>query len=275
MTSAKPVRRAALIGSSFAAGPDIDPIIEADAGRSANNYGEIVARNLGATITDLAVSGATTANMLSTVQRFGRRRFPPQVPQLPPDADLVMITGGGNDLGYLQSIMPAAMAGRFDGSLPTRPLALATRLIFGTPKGKDTEVAASGLTQVVQAVRDRAPGARIVLVGYPVLFAADSVTDPQERIRPDDLAAIKQIGQRLDRAYELAAERTGAELIRTWEFSRDHAAGSARPWVNGIRGVPGDGAALHPNAAGHRAMADAVLALLTADEPPRTAADRK
>ncbi|GAB3917161.1 hydrolase [Microlunatus endophyticus] len=275
MNPAHAIRRVALIGSSFAAGPDIDPIIEATAGRSGNNYGEIVARHLGATIADLAVSGATTANMLSTVQRFGRRRFPPQVPQLPDDVELVMITGGGNDLGYLQSIMPAAMAGRFDGSVITRPLALATRLIFGTPEGKDAEVAASGLTQVVRAVRDRAPGARVVLVGYPVLFGADSLTDPQERIRPADLAAIKEIGRRLDQAYELAAERTGAELIKTWEFSHGHAAGSAEPWVNGIRGVPGDGAALHPNAAGHRALADAVLALLRTDGPRRTAADRR
>lgn len=258
MSSANSLRRVVLIGSSFAAGPDIDPVIEPAAGRSGNNYGEIVARRLGAAITDLAVSGATTENMLLTGQRFGRRRFAPQVPQIPEDAELVMITAGGNDLGYLQATIPIAVAARFDESAMTRPLGMATRLIFGTPKAKDVEVPASGLAEVVRAARQRAAGARLILVGYPTLFGAG----PEQGIRDADLAAIREIGRRLDRAYELAAERTGAELIRTWELSRDHVAGTSEPWVNGIRGVPGDGAALHPNAAGHRAMGEAVLALL-------------
>lgn len=60
MKSANGIRRVALIGSLFAVGPDIEPMIEPVAGRSGNNYGEIVARRLGAAIADLAVSGATT-----------------------------------------------------------------------------------------------------------------------------------------------------------------------------------------------------------------------
>lgn len=143
MKAANGIRRVALIGSSFAAGPDIEPLIEPVAGRSGNNYGEIVARRLGAAVADLAVSGATTDTVLSAVQRIGRRRFPPQLPQIPEDADLIMVTAGGNDLGYLQSIIPAALAGRFDTAMITRPLAMATRLIFGTPTGKDVEVAAT------------------------------------------------------------------------------------------------------------------------------------
>ena len=262
MNSTTGIRQVALIGSSFAAGPEIDPVIEPAAGRSGNNYGEIVARRLGARIADLAVSGATTDTMLSSVQRTGPNRFPPQLPQIPDDTDLIMVTAGGNDLGYLQSIVPAAMAGRWETKMITRPLALGLRLIFGTPKGKDVEVPADGLARVVHAARQRATGARVVLVGYPTLFGSDSSNDPAQYIRPADLAAIRDIADRLNHAYELAAERTGAELIKTWELGRDHGVGSAEPWVNGVAGVPGDGSALHPNAAGHRAMAEAVLALL-------------
>lgn len=265
MTSSPSIRRVVLLGSSFAAGPGIEPIIDPAAGRSGNNYGEIVARELDAAITDLAVSGATTANLLSTTQRLGRHRFAAQIPQVPADADLITITAGGNDLGYLKSIVAPVLAGRLSARSVGRPFGRLLRRISGPPRGGDTKVAADGLARSVQAARARAAGARVILVGYPTLIGPDTVTGADLPVETAELAAIRAIGERLDQAYELAVERTGAELIKTWELGRDHAIGSREPWVNGVRTNPGNGSAMHPNAAGHRAMAEAVLALLAPD----------
>ena len=59
----------AALGSSFAAGPTIEPMADVDAMRSTRNYPHLLAAALGAHLVDLTVSGATTANILRTPQR--------------------------------------------------------------------------------------------------------------------------------------------------------------------------------------------------------------
>ncbi len=92
------------MGSSFAAGPGIPPLQSSDGasacGRSAVNYPSIVAREIGADLTDVSCSGATTAHVLRDPQ--GAR--PPQIQAVTPDTRLVTITIGGNDVNYLGSI---------------------------------------------------------------------------------------------------------------------------------------------------------------------------
>ena len=67
------------IGSSFAAGPGITPVQSstgaAACARSGNNYASVVGRDLGANLTDVTCSGATTANVLTTSQNGSPRRF--------------------------------------------------------------------------------------------------------------------------------------------------------------------------------------------------------
>ena len=93
------VRLVAALGSSFAAGPGIEPVADTGAMRSGANNAHLLATTLGADLTDLTVSGATTANILDEPQlsRTGVR-YPPQVSGLPAEADLVTVTAGGNDL---------------------------------------------------------------------------------------------------------------------------------------------------------------------------------
>src|SRR3569623_115027 len=57
------------LGSSFAAGPGIEPVADAGAMRAARNYPHLLAERLGAELTDLTVSGATTGTILSKAQR--------------------------------------------------------------------------------------------------------------------------------------------------------------------------------------------------------------
>jgi hypothetical protein len=63
-------RHLVALGSSFAAGPGIEPIADRGAMRSARNYPHVLAEHFGAQLTDLTVSGATIAR--SCRRRNGR-----------------------------------------------------------------------------------------------------------------------------------------------------------------------------------------------------------
>ncbi|WP_240810943.1 GDSL-type esterase/lipase family protein [Streptomyces tendae] len=71
-----------------------------DCSRSANNYPGVVAREIGANLTDVSCSGATTAHVLR--ERQGTR--PPQIEAVTSATRLVTLTIGGNDVNYLGSI---------------------------------------------------------------------------------------------------------------------------------------------------------------------------
>ena len=68
----------------------------------------MLAERLDADLTDVTISGATTATILDTPQiTVTGVRFPPQLRLLSESADLVTITAGGNDLGYAARTAPS------------------------------------------------------------------------------------------------------------------------------------------------------------------------
>jgi len=151
----KQVKLAAL-GSSFAAGPGIEPVENADAMRSSRNYAHQLAEILGAELVDLTVSGATTTTVVETPQiTMAGVEFAPQIDGLPADADLVMVTAGGNDLQYAGSMLYAAWS-RLQPESP-----ILAMLSQGQPDGileptdQDVEAVARGLVEIVETARPR------------------------------------------------------------------------------------------------------------------------
>ncbi|SHN46695.1 SGNH/GDSL hydrolase family protein [Cryptosporangium aurantiacum] len=248
-------RHVVALGSSFAAGPGIPPVVDATAGRSGSNYAHLLADALGAQLTDLTVSGATTATILDQSQRVARKTYPPQLSGVPADADLVTVTAGGNDLGYLATVLRLAWANRFQRSWLTRPLGNA--LARGPVPVRDPDVAVDGLRQVVEAVRTRAPGARVVLVDYLTILDEKAPPAPFTEAQHK---ALRALGRRVSGAFAVAAQATGADLVKASELSVGHGVGSPEPWVNGFVASPRRAAAaFHPNAAGMRAIADELV----------------
>ena len=171
-----PVRHLCALGSSFAAGPGIDPIEDRRAFRSGNNYAHLLARRLGARLTDLTVSGATTATVIDTEQRMLWWRLPPQVPQVPQDVDLVTVTAGGNDLDYVGSMIRLAYAGLLGRYAIGRPVSrLLARGGIPRPDDGDLRRATTGLVAIVAAVRERAPDTRVLLVDYLTILDSNVV----------------------------------------------------------------------------------------------------
>ncbi|SDF00704.1 GDSL-like Lipase/Acylhydrolase family protein [Blastococcus aurantiacus] len=249
------------LGSSFAAGPFIPPVVDADAGRSGRNYPHLTAARLGAELVDLTVSGATTATILDQSQTtMTGKVYEPQIEGVPRNADVVTITAGGNDLHYTGSMLFAAFAKQ-----PAHPAnrMLAPRFPDGLQEPSDemVETAESGLVRIVEEVSGRTESARIVLVDYLTVIGAGTsggaCFDEAER----DL--FLRMRTALEEAYERAAEESGAELVRVSELSRDHGLDSAEPWVRGLLTDPASSAgSFHPNALGMERVAEELVRLL-------------
>ena len=67
----------------------------------------------------------------------------------------------------------------------------------------------------------------------------------------------------LEGAYERAAARSGADLLRVSALSRDHGLDSPEPWVTGLLTKPSLSAgSFHPNALGMERVAGELVRLL-------------
>lgn len=262
----------AQIGSSFAAGPGIPPVADARARRSGANFASLVRQRLAESrggdtvhLTDLSVSGATLPQLESEPQvpHDGRGVFPPQIPQIPQDADVVLVLGGGNDIGYIGGLFEDTLRGR--GILGG---ALAYVLGgSGAPAADPDRTTESALAArygaVLDAVHARAPGARVVVVEYVRMFGPDASASSTE-FSAERVARHREVGMKLLRATRgaaLAEERKGwCELVRVDETSAAHGLGSKDPWVNGFSwGMFRAGCAFHPNAEGMKGVAELVF----------------
>jgi lysophospholipase L1-like esterase len=250
----------AALGSSFAAGPTIEPVEDADAMRSARNYPHLLAQLLGATLVDLTVSGATTANILSTPQlTMTGREFAPQINGLPADADLVTITAGGNDLQFIGSILFAAWSRHEPGGQMAQLLGQGFTGGIPTVTDDDIDSTAQGLTAIVSAVQKQAHQARVVLVDYLTVVTEQTAAGDSEVFTDEDLRIFLRTQGALAHAYRIAADRSGAGLLTASTISTDHGIGSNDPWVFGFQPVMAKTAgSFHPNEAGMRAIADAL-----------------
>jgi lysophospholipase L1-like esterase len=242
------------LGSSMAAGPGIWPPdlgAPPPAMRSTNNYPHLVAKRLGLRLVDVTYSGATTANLLLESQ-FGAR---PQVEALDGSEELVTVTIGGNDVGYVPMLFAAGLP-RLARSLPLIGGRLREKL---DPTARDRALVEVGesLKEVGRTLRQRAPRAKVLFVDYLTLLPPDGAARPLSDV---DVALGRRVADTLEHLTGAAAADTGCEWVRAAEASREHHAWSSEPWTTrwGLP-IPGRTAPLHPNAAGMRAVADLIV----------------
>ena len=248
-------KRYVALGSSMAAGPGIPPRVPGSpraAGRSARNYGHLVAESLGVGLLDVTYSGATTAHVLHESQRGA----PPQVDALDGTEALVTVTIGGNDVGYVPMLFAAGLP-RTTHSVPFLGGKLRGLL---DPAARERALVQVGesLVAVGQALRRRAPRATVLFVDYLTLLPPDGTPAPP--LRDTDVALGRHIAEVLERLMAEAAAATGCGVVRAAEASLDHHAWSTRPWTTRFGWpVPRRPAPLHPNAQGMRAVAAMVV----------------
>ena len=116
-------------------------------------------------------------------------------------------------------------------------------------------------------MQDRAPQARVVLVGYPQLVPAEGSCPDLLPLAEGDLPFARTVNRGLADALENAAEAAEVEYVDTFALSRGHDICADEPWVNGQVNDPERALAFHPFAAGQEAVADELLRLLAQPVP--------
>jgi lysophospholipase L1-like esterase len=261
-TSSPEFEKYVALGDSFTAGPLI-PTTDVAGGclRSDHDYPSLLARRLPVgELVDVSCSGATTAALTEPQHPVPDATVPPQLRAVDAGTDLVTLGMGGNDHALFATLVrtcPALAADDPSGAPCARHL---TSLHPGLPA-----IAADiteQLVAAVRAIRERAPAASVVLVGYPRLVP-DHGTCRALPLAAGDYATGRRVTRLLNAAVQRAARRTGAAFVDLYAASEGHDICSGDPWVNGSRTRRGRALAFHPFAAGMRATAAAVLAELS------------
>jgi lysophospholipase L1-like esterase len=228
--------------------------------RSTKAYPELVARSLGESLTDRACASAGVQDM-TAAQQTNLGTNPPQLNALAPDDSLVLLTLGGDDLGFM-NVLDKCMELSF-----TDP--------WGSPceayytKGGTDQLAAAvraeapRMAAVLAAIAARAAQARIVVVGYPDLFPLSGGCWPAVPITDGDIAYLRGIELQVNAMLAADAKAANATFVNAFNPTIGH--DFCRPEkIRDVEGLlPGSWALpFHPNARGQAAIAAAVLAAL-------------
>jgi lysophospholipase L1-like esterase len=172
-----------------------------------------------------ACGGATTADVLNgQLGRIGRF------------TRLVTVTVGGNDVGF--SARVAACLQGTDADCVTAVRASQQQSLTELPAKIDA---------VYAAIRDRAPGATVVVLGYAHFFELSAACAHA----PLNLAKRTVMNEGVDTLNDVIAARAsaaGAVFADVRPYFAGHGACASEPWMNGLLAEGG----FHPNANGQR-----------------------
>ncbi|GAB20342.1 putative esterase [Gordonia effusa NBRC 100432] len=258
------------MGSSYAAGPGISPVVDRACLRSGRNYPHQVAQSLDLHLVDVTCSGATTADIISRTQRIrhGRHSLPRQIEAVTSDTRLVTITIGGNDIDYIgrmtsdschTAVTAPIPGGEAVGQVAGRTCHTALESERPARRSSTLRQVRNALIKIVQAVHDRAPDAKVFLVQYLPVLGREAATCPIVPLPPQRAAELADEYRRLVAATSSAAARSGATVV---DAPTGHLGCDAVPWVTGFQlGNPFAGGAIpyHPNLDGATGQATEVV----------------
>ncbi|MFL6106920.1 MAG: SGNH/GDSL hydrolase family protein [Marmoricola sp.] len=258
------------LGDSFTAVAGYGPFDNA-CQRSDHDYPALVAKKLKiASFADASCGGAQTVNLTQSQVITGKGVNQAQLDAVSSSTTLVTVGMGLND-----------------GPATTNGTRISYLLLFTCLPEKDgkapktcksyLEQPDSGFDTVIQSlsddietglgqIRDQAPNARIIVVGYPRV-APDTGTCKQLPYPPVALNRIRTVVRDADEALAKVARKAGAEYVDMWAASAGHDACSDEPWVNGAKAIKGKALQFHPYTAYHQAVAAKIVALLKTKKP--------
>ncbi|WBC17008.1 SGNH/GDSL hydrolase family protein [Micromonospora sp. WMMA1998] len=214
------------LGDSYSSGVGAGPYDFSTCLRSQKSYAPLWAAAHAVTSFRFpACGGAVTADVRNN-----------QVGQLSASTTLVTITIGGNDAGFAD-VMTSC---RF-GSTSSCESAVAGAKAFATA------TLPGRLDATYAAIRERAPNARLVVLGYPRLFETGycgllAMSSYKRTI-------LNQAADVLNGVTADRAGAAGATFVDARPYFTGHGVCAAEPWIRDVSGVI---EAYHPNASGYR-----------------------
>jgi lysophospholipase L1-like esterase len=252
------------LGDSYAAGPGI---ANQEASsllclRSDHDYPTLVAQAVSPTaFTDVSCSGAITNDM--TGSQLGAA---PQFDALNAGDKLVTLTIGGNDAGFAGIVVTCvALALTDPGGAPCE-----NHYVSGGTDQLAATFAQVGpkVGAVLRGIHQRAPHARVLLVGYPDILPNSQATcapgNPNDGlIATGDFPWLDSEERGLNGVLADEAAANGATFVDTFTSSVGHdicqAAGTR--WIEGVFDIE-NGGPVHPNGLGMANDARQILAAL-------------
>ena len=258
-----------LLGDSYSAGNGAGGYLDA-CFRTPQSAGRRYAAQVHAVVVDVSCSGAVVADL--THARDGSH--PAQVDAVDRTADVVVLTIGGNDVGFGSIVLQCFLfgTGTADGGCADG-INRANRLL---PQLRSDLTAA--LTEVRARMR---PDATLVLRSYPLLAPDRPLVEPGGYDANRDIRALGKAGTAVQQQVVDAVRASGPGRERTYldtsaatvfaghELGAKPAAGvKADPWFVGFGTKGGRQAEVyHPNPAGWAAWGDSLTRFLATRTP--------
>ena len=181
-----------------------------------------------------------------------------QLPALTSDTRLVTLTVGAANLdlsGVLTACTPVPTAGC------EAAIANALALLVVPPGGES--VLGGLLTDLYADVAERAPRARVMVTGYPLLFSP-ALSDPNLTIKLQINAAAAALNSTIEQAVSVTNDAdVNIHYVDVTAAFAGHGIGGEPEFINPLCGPPCDPRdAFHPNDLGYQAYAHAIAAAL-------------
>jgi lysophospholipase L1-like esterase len=258
-TAATPPLRYVALGDSYSAASGVlppDPTAPPSCLRSTRNYPHVIAGATHAQLTDVSCGAAQTKD-------YAGSQYPGVAPQLDAvhaDTQLVTMTIGGNDNNtFINAITRCGAAGA-----STLGTGSPCRDRYGSSFVDDIRTSTyPALVRALSAVRAKAPGARVAILGYPWILPERQGCFDRMPIATGDVPYLRGIEATLNDAVRRAAAATGATYVDLSAVSEGHDACQAigvrwvEPVLQGTNPV-----IVHPNALGESRMATQTMRVL-------------
>lgn len=252
------------LGDSYTSGDLLPVALSTPVGclRSSAAYPQLVATALHDKngLVNASCSSAGAAD-ITAAQRTSAGTNPPQLNAVSGSDALVMLTLGGDDLGFLNVL--------------DKCMSLSWSNPFGSPcqhhydSGGTDQLAALVTAQApkmaaaLAQIHAKAPRARVLLVGYPDIFPRSGGCWPAVPITSGDISYLRGLEVKLNAMLATEARATGTTFVDSYDPTIGHDF-CQRASVRDVEGlVPATlTAPFHPNARGQAAIAAQVLRVL-------------